>query len=400
MRMPFRTVHNTDVAFALHTLTKAWCSFAVKCGGHSRNPDFSNSVGGVTINLRRMNSVKQRTNGSVAIIGGGAVLADVYTALDPHNISSVGGRVGTVVLADATFVTVNEYQHPDLYWALRGAGGGNFGVITSFLVRTFPQDPLYSGRRSWNDTYTPQVADAVFDMYTTNDTNAQVDFYYGYVQASDSFSVADSLRYLEAIQNPSSLCVHRSDTRRDVGWIGQHLFQTTTTYPSRQWFQQSLQIFCEEISCFRNVSDFNPQIISYTIPARAIRGMSDRGGNALGLADMEGPLLITFLSAGWVRAEDDALVGSFFDRVFARLEDKSRQLNVYHPYKYISHGRLGEDIFSSYGVENRERLVQVQESVDPKGIFTSSGLGRDGFKLRWMRICVNIFEAVQIARDS
>lgn len=93
-------------------------------------------------------------------------------------------------------------------------------------------------------------------------------------------------------------------------------------------------------------------------------------------------LAVTFLSTAWLRAADDAIVGEFYDRVLARLEEASRRLDVYHPYKYIGYGRLGEDIFSSYGADNHEKLVDVQESVDPQGIFTSHGLCRGGFKLR------------------
>jgi hypothetical protein len=91
---------------------------------------------------------------------------------------------------------------------------------------------------------------------------------------------------------------------------------------------------------------------------------------------------VTFLSTAWLRAEDDELVGNFYDRVLARLEDTSRRLKVHHPYKYIGYGRLGEDIFLSYGANNREKLVRVQKDVDPQGIFTSSGLCRGGFKIR------------------
>ena len=53
-----------------------------------------------------------------------------------------------VVLADGSFVTASDSSHPDLFWALRG-GGGNFGVVTSFVFRAHPVDQVYAGPIFW-----------------------------------------------------------------------------------------------------------------------------------------------------------------------------------------------------------------------------------------------------------
>lgn len=47
-----------------------------------------------------------------------------------------------IVTADGILRTVNEYNSPDLFWALRGGGGGTWGVITKATYKAYPSEQL------------------------------------------------------------------------------------------------------------------------------------------------------------------------------------------------------------------------------------------------------------------
>jgi hypothetical protein len=53
-----------------------------------------------------------------------------------------------LVLADGRFVTASAKDNSDLFWAIRG-GGGNFGIVTSFLFRGCPVDQVFAGPMLW-----------------------------------------------------------------------------------------------------------------------------------------------------------------------------------------------------------------------------------------------------------
>jgi FAD/FMN-containing dehydrogenase len=61
-----------------------------------------------------------------------------------------------VVLADGRFVTASADQYPDLFWAFRG-GGGNFGVVTSFLFRLHSVDTVVAGPMFWSMDKAPEI---------------------------------------------------------------------------------------------------------------------------------------------------------------------------------------------------------------------------------------------------
>ena len=144
------------------------------CGaGHSPS-GASSTDGGVCIDLSKMRAISVDTNSNHITVQGGAVLQDVYIAVEKYGLALVGGicsNVGIggfalmggygwltgahglavdnivqaeIVLADGSIVTASSSENPDLYWAIRGAGPC-FGIATSIVFQGFVQGLVWSG---------------------------------------------------------------------------------------------------------------------------------------------------------------------------------------------------------------------------------------------------------------
>ncbi len=134
----------------------------------------ANVDGGVTIDLRSLNSINLSQGNSSVSVGPGATWDAVYSRLDPLGLSVVGGRAAGVgvggltlgggisyfsprygwacdnaynfeaVLANGSIVHANAQENPDLLLALRG-GSNNFGIVTRVDLKTFPQGLMWGG---------------------------------------------------------------------------------------------------------------------------------------------------------------------------------------------------------------------------------------------------------------
>jgi len=65
-----------------------------------------------------------------------------------HGLTIDNLLAADLVLADGSFVTASAAENADLYWAIRG-GGGNFGVVTSFLFQAHSIHTVYAGPMLW-----------------------------------------------------------------------------------------------------------------------------------------------------------------------------------------------------------------------------------------------------------
>lgn len=124
-----------EVSRVLQILVDSWCKFAVKCGGHSRYPDDSVSVGGVTVDLGLINSTVVSVDNTTARIGGGALTRQVFAALDPYGLAYVGGRVGQVGIGGFTLGGGTSVLSAKYGWALDS--------VVEYEVRIFPATVLH-----------------------------------------------------------------------------------------------------------------------------------------------------------------------------------------------------------------------------------------------------------------
>jgi len=84
-------------------------------------------------------------------LGGGTGYLSRHYGLTIDNLLAV-----EMVLADGTCVTASSHENPDLFWAVRG-GGGNFGVVTSFLFKANPVHTVYGGPMFWPLDYSADL---------------------------------------------------------------------------------------------------------------------------------------------------------------------------------------------------------------------------------------------------
>jgi FAD/FMN-containing dehydrogenase len=151
---------------------------AARSGGHSY-AGYS-LCSGLVIDVTAMNAVQPQTGSQpTAVVGAGTRLIDLYSALDGAGLMVPGGSCPTVgiaglalgggigvlgrkyglttdnivsadmVTADSRLVTCSAEENTDLYWALRGGGGGNFGVVTSFTFTAHPIPELALFTLEW-----------------------------------------------------------------------------------------------------------------------------------------------------------------------------------------------------------------------------------------------------------
>jgi len=172
-----RCANTADVSKAVGFAREHDLRLAIRGGAHN-GAGLGSVDDGVVIDLSLMRDVVVDPEGRTVRVGGGCTWGEVDAATNEHGLATPSGIISTtgvggltlggglghltrqcglaidnlleaeVVLANGELVTANAEQNPDLFWALRG-GGGNFGVVTSFLFRLHEVDTVIAGPTFW-----------------------------------------------------------------------------------------------------------------------------------------------------------------------------------------------------------------------------------------------------------
>jgi FAD/FMN-containing dehydrogenase len=168
--------HAEDIRTTLAYARAHAVPVSIRNGGHSY-AGWSSGNGRLIVDISKLSKV--RASGNEAVIGAGAKLIDVYRALAAKGVTipagscptvgvsglTLGGGHGVVSraygltcdsLTQATLITAagkqltaSATENKDLFWALRGAGNGNFGIVTELRFKTHPAPQGVSAYMSW-----------------------------------------------------------------------------------------------------------------------------------------------------------------------------------------------------------------------------------------------------------
>ncbi|MGI5456006.1 FAD-binding oxidoreductase [Streptomyces sp. CA-249302] len=168
--------HADDIRTTLAYARAHRIQVAIRNGGHSY-AGWSSGNGKLILDVSRLNQI--RVGGGQAVVGAGSKLIDVYRGLTAKGVTIPAGSCPTVgvsglvlggghgvvsraygltcdsltqatlITADGKEVTANATTNKDLFWALRGAGNGNFGVVTELHFKTHPAPQAVSAYVTW-----------------------------------------------------------------------------------------------------------------------------------------------------------------------------------------------------------------------------------------------------------
>jgi FAD/FMN-containing dehydrogenase len=393
-----------DVATTIKFARQQQLKCRPKAGGHSY-VGASSARGGVVIDVSRIAQASYDASTRIATIGAGKQLYDAHAALAEHGRTipsgtcptvaasglTLGGGIGvasrqfglscdqleglTIVTADANKKIVNASHHPDLFWASRGGGGGNFGIVTSmrfhtqstyrmgFFILHFPWRHAAKVVRGWSHRVNHMPRSAWANLHLDASADGSTDIHVvGTCRAGDESREATAMVDAAGVE-PTSVSLFQRPYLEGVQFLG-----GGTTSP-RQTFAAGSDV----------IASMSPDLSKAIVALVKHRAAHGRSVSAIldpltGKVSDVKPRATAFpwrshlcdiqWYIGFPNGASDHAVQAAYDWI----GKAHKRVRPFSSGGYINYLEPGRGLAGYYG-PNYRRLRQIKAQVDPHGFF-------------------------------
>jgi FAD/FMN-containing dehydrogenase len=398
-----------DVVNALTWARQNGVAPRVRSGRHHLE-GWSNVDNGIVIDVSGLKSAHIDTASHIATVGAGLNQGEAVAALSAKNLAATTGTEASVGLVGATLgggfgfltrylgmacdnligaeivvpsgtdgakaIKVDLERHPDLLWALRGAGNGNFGIVTSLTYKVAPLKEVAYLQATWKGLGDLQ---RVFDTwqrtapYATNRLGTQLEVHkpeillFGVLVAGTAAEIRKLLAPILSVGHPTV-------TMKVGGWGDIYAgFQTPTQKEPANWKFYSQFITApyprQAIDVVRAFMEKAPSDDSnYFTQAfgTGAQTREPRGGSAYPHRNV---LFYAEPGAGWgTRGKPDG--AAITPKAQAWIAEFSQALRPYVNGAYVNVPNIAmTDWETAYWGSNVDRLRKIKSSYDPHNVF-------------------------------
>ncbi|MER5571457.1 FAD-binding oxidoreductase [Streptomyces goshikiensis] len=399
-----------DVVNALTWSRQNDVAVRVRSGRHSLE-GWSNVDNGLVIDISELKSVHIDSAARIATVGAGLSQLEAVTTLAEQNFAVTTGTEGTVGLSGATLgggfgfltrwlgmacdsligaeivvaegdecakvVKVDPHNNQDLLWALRGAGNGNFGIVTSLTYRVAPLKSVTYLQATWTgigdlrrifDTY-QRTAPYIDDRLGTQlEIHRNQIFLFGVLAEGTPAEAKKLLDPLLSIDSPqvavqvgnwgdvySGFQIPTADEPANWKFYSQF---TRKPFPSKA---------IDVIASFMQDAPTDDSNFFAQAFGGAVR-KSPRGGTAFPHRDA---LFYSEPGAGWgTRSEEPGVCDPLTPQAQAWIAEFSLALRPYVDGAYVNVPNVGmQDWETAYWGSNFDRLRTIKAEYDPHNVF-------------------------------
>ena len=309
-----------------------------------------------------------------------------------------------VVTASGTVIIASPTIHTDLYWALRG-GGNNFGIVTRFNLETIPQGLIWGGTRLHAGPQFPALLDAFYNLGVNSTQDPAAAQVLSFVYINNARFASSLLQYARPVADAAifeeymSIPTIEDDTT--IRTLANQTLQLNLSNPhglreiywgatfklDRNYLAFAAELLFEEVVDIADAEGLVPALSLQVITIPQLRNMAKHGGNALGLDEGCGALLILHTSIMWADQSDDGRILKTAKTIIDRAVVEGKERGLWVEFVYMNYASQFQEVVPGYGAKNHARLKDIARKYDPKGVFQQLQPGHfklDGAPSPWV----------------